>query len=190
MTCLLKRALPLIFGLAVGFSLVMLFKTVSSFTPLQSVFSADLSQIDVALIPPSHPTRNEYEALNWHSSIGLCHAHAKAIDVIETVTDRRATTKAKILYMPEPSNWEKQHPCTRCLVMLRATLDASGKVSNIVPMYIDSHAEAVDASVECKKDVLASVEQIRFEPAMKNGKPVSQLVTFIYDKWGRGVEVR
>jgi hypothetical protein len=183
MRCLLKRVLPFILGLAVGIALVILVKTASHLTAFQSAFSGELDQIDVAPIPPSDLTRDELEAKINHLRGGLCYSNGKAVDIIETAADNRLTTKAKILYIPKPGSWEKEDPCTRCLVMVRVTLSASGKATKSAPVYISSRTGVGDDE-HCMKNVLASIEQIRFEPAMKNGRPMSQLVTIIYDKWG------
>jgi hypothetical protein len=185
-----KRALPLMFGLAISFSPVILFRPVLNLTPLQSAFSGEIYQADIPEVPLSHLTLKERMAIIEHKTGGLCHSHSKTIDVIGTVIHNQVMTKAKILYMPKPGSWETQKICTYCLVMLSVTLEASGKVTNIVPRYIDSHEEAVDVGTQCEKDVLAAVEQVRFKPAMKNGKPVSQIVTIIYDKWGYEVKDR
>ena len=197
MTCLLKRALPLIVGLAVGISLVSLFKAAARLTSLQPALSTEVHKLDIPPLVPSRLTFDESEKLLRHSIGGLCYSHGNATEVFETIADSRITTKAKILYLPEPSSWEKQHPCSQCLALMRATLDASGKVTNVEPKYtrslkyIDSDVQvAVNADAQCKGDVLKAVAQIRFEPAMKDGEPVSQLVTIIYDKWGQKTQLR
>lgn len=190
MMCLLKRVLPFMFGLMVSIALVSLIKIAPNLITVQPALSDEAYQLDVTPIAPPDFTYNELEAMVRHLSVGLCHSHGKSVDVVETIADFQPTTKAKILYLPEPGSWEKQDPCAECLVMLRLTLNASGKVTNIVQMPMSLHEDVgVDRS-QCKKDVLAAVNQIRFEPAMRNGRPVSQLVTIIYDKWGREMNVR
>ena len=58
-------------------------------------------------------------------------------------------------------------------VRLRVVLAADGTVKNIFPIK--------SASYGLTESAVAAARQIKFEPAMQDGQPVSQFATFVYD---------
>ena len=58
-------------------------------------------------------------------------------------------------------------------VRLRLVLAADGTVRNMFPIKSAGHALTESAVI--------AAQQIQFEPAVKDGRPVSQFVTLVYD---------
>jgi hypothetical protein len=76
---------------------------------------------------------------------------------------------------------------------VRVTLTATGNVAEVVPVFTRSGhpngtglkpKELERFAAGCREGVLAAAKKIRFEPAMKDGQPVTQHVTIFYDSWG------
>jgi TonB family protein len=99
---------------------------------------------------------------------------AKEIDYNRTFTGREVTQKARILAKPEPSytEWARRFSVTGT-VRLRFVLRPSGKVERITPVNRLPHG-LTQAAIEAAR-------RIKFAPAMKDGRPVSQYVTFEYN---------
>jgi len=92
------------------------------------------------------------------------------------------TAKARIKYKPQPQYPdEAREKKIKATVILRAIFRSSGEVTNIklarvVPDNLpeDLAKLFVDRSIEAAR-------QIEFEPAVKNGKPVSMYVQLEYN---------
>jgi TonB family protein len=99
---------------------------------------------------------------------------AKETDYKRTFKASETTQKARILAKPEPSytEWARRFSVTGT-VRVRAVLMASGGVGGVTAVIKLPHGltqEAVEAA-----------RKIKFEPAVKDGRPVSQYVTIEYN---------
>lgn len=84
------------------------------------------------------------------------------------------TTKARILNKPAPQySEEARQNGTTGTVILVLVLSANGQVRGIVPLLSLPHGLTEEA--------ITVARQIRFIPATKNGKPVSQLIRVEYN---------
>lgn len=151
-------------------------------------------------------TRYEFELLAHHASGGICHTHAKAIDWVinEPFIRDDNSTAAKIIYAPEPKYWKQlvrektEYECPYpCKVIIRATLTADGKMTNF--SFLDFYSQERLADIHdaefvkydrCVQSSLDAAKRIRFEPATKNGNPISQKVSIFYDSEGWKDEVK
>jgi TonB family protein len=99
---------------------------------------------------------------------------AKEIDYNRTFTAREVTQKAQILAKPEPSytEWARRFGVMGT-VRMRLILRPSGEVGSITPISRLPHG-LTQAAIEAAR-------RIKFTPAMKDGRPVSQYVTFEYN---------
>lgn len=152
-------------------------------------------------------TRFEEELLGRYAMGSVCKTYAKRVGWImnEPVVNVRNFRMAKITHTPQPAfseqieqeHWEKvwqglnESICAfQCQVMVRATLNANGEVTNLsfVDLFNAGNLPMKwqTAYVKCVESSLEAAKQIRFKPATKYGKPVSQNVAIIYDSWGRG----
>jgi TonB family protein len=98
----------------------------------------------------------------------------KETDYNRTFKASETTRRAQILAKPEPSytEWARKFSVTGT-VRVRAVLAVSGRVSGITVVKRLPHGltqEAVEA-----------LRKIKFEPAVKDGRPVSQYVTVEYN---------
>ena len=84
------------------------------------------------------------------------------------------TQKARITYKPEPgfTEWARRFNVTG-VVRLRAILSSAGKVEHISVVKALPHG--------LTRAALVAVKQVRFEPAQKDGRAVSQYVVFEYN---------
>ncbi len=84
------------------------------------------------------------------------------------------TRRAVITSKPEPPYTEaaRTNQVTGTVV-LRAVLSASGQVTNIVPVQRLPHGLTEQA--------IAAARRIQFQPAMKDGRAVSQYVQIVYN---------
>jgi TonB family protein len=85
----------------------------------------------------------------------------------------RVTQRARILSKPEARYTEEARKNNITgTVVLRAVLAANGEVTNIVPIQRLPYGLTESA--------IAAAKQIKFIPAMKDGRPVSQYVRLEY----------
>lgn len=105
-----------------------------------------------------------------HNSNG----EAKETDYNRTFTAREVTQKAQILAKPEPSytEWARRFGVTGT-VRLRFVLRPSGEVDRIAPVSGLPHGLTQQA--------IEAARRVKFTPAIKDGRPVSQYVTFEYN---------
>jgi TonB family protein len=95
-------------------------------------------------------------------------------DYSRTFTTREVNVKARILSRPEPQYTEEARKNqVSGTVVLRAVFSSSGQVTNIravsgLPYGLTERA-------------IAAARQIRFTPAMKDGRPVSQYIQIEYN---------
>jgi TonB family protein len=91
----------------------------------------------------------------------------------KVVSSADVTTKLRILAKPEPQYTEeaRQHQTTGAVV-LRAILGRDGKVHAILPVNPLPYG--------LTRRAIMAARQIRFEPAIKDGQPVSVLVQLEY----------
>ena len=97
-------------------------------------------------------------------------------DKIYTVkeVDVKAKIKNKLEHLPQ-----RKEDCPETVhATLRIVLHKSGKVTEVI----------VTKSSGCSYDdeVIKAVRQLRFTPALKDGKPVSQYLVFTYDTKASG----
>jgi TonB family protein len=99
---------------------------------------------------------------------------AKEIDYNRTFTARDVTQKARVLAKPEPSytEWARRFGVTGT-VRLRLVLRPSGEVERITPVSRLPHGLTQQA--------IAAARHVKFTPAIKDGRPVSQYITFDYN---------
>ena len=95
--------------------------------------------------------------------------------------DREVQKKARVLETPEAmyTNAAKVNR-TRGTVRLRMVLAADGTVKHIFPIK-----SLDDGLTEAAVD---AARQIKFEPAIRNGEPASQFVTFVYEFKGQNAK--
>lgn len=92
----------------------------------------------------------------------------------DILSSKEVTTKAQILRRPEPSYTERARQSqTRGAVLLRMVLSSDGVVRHIVAVR-----RLPDGLTE---QAIAAARKIRFTPATKDGRPVSQYVTIEYN---------
>ena len=92
----------------------------------------------------------------------------------DILSAREVTTKARILRRPEPMYTERaRRSQTRGTVLLRMVLGADGKVNHIVAVR-----RLPDGLTE---SAIEAARRIKFVPATKDGRPVSQYVTIQYN---------
>lgn len=97
-----------------------------------------------------------------------------AVDYSRPFRHNEVTKKALITYKPEPpfTEWARRFGVTG-VVRLRAILHSSGAMQNISVVKGLPHGLTEKA--------IAAARQIRFEPAQKDGRPVSQYVVLEYN---------
>ena len=82
--------------------------------------------------------------------------------------------KARLLDTPIATYTEEARAANaKDEVRLRLVLAADGSVKNIFPIK--------SASYGLTESAVAAARQLKFEPAMRDGQPVSQFVTLVYD---------
>ena len=118
--------------------------------------------------PDAETVREQAESLRVHAR-----ASANAAEpVIYPASE--VTTRAVVLSRPEPSYTERaRKEGVEGTVILRLMLAADGTVKHIFVVRGLSHG-LTEKSVE-------SARRIQFKPATKDGRPVSQLVTIMYN---------
>ncbi len=98
------------------------------------------------------------------------------------VNPREETSKARVIHKPEPEYPdEARGKKIKATVILRAIFRASGEVTDIKLAQIvpdDLPQELVKSFVDRSID---AARQIKFKPAVKNGKPVSMYVQLEYN---------
>ncbi|MBD0324918.1 MAG: TonB family protein [Pyrinomonadaceae bacterium] len=96
------------------------------------------------------------------------------IDYNRTFSPREVTQKARILSRPEPQYTEEARKNqVSGTVVLRAVFSSSGQVTGI---------RAVSGlPYGLTEKAIAAARQIRFQPAMKDGRPVSQYIQIEYN---------
>jgi TonB family protein len=99
---------------------------------------------------------------------------AKETDYSRTFTAREVTRKARILAKPEPNypEWARRFGVTGT-VRVRAVLGASGEVKGVAVVTRLPHGLTQKAVEAARK--------IKFEPALKDGRPVTQYVLVEYN---------
>jgi TonB family protein len=86
------------------------------------------------------------------------------------------TTRPAIIHAPRPDARYSDEALARGTtgtVLLEATLSSSGRVTNIVPRR--------QLSDELTVQAVMAAEKLQFEPAIKEGRPVSQRIMLEYD---------
>jgi len=99
---------------------------------------------------------------------------AKETDSNRTFTGREVTRRAQIFAKPEPSytEWARKFSVTGT-VRVRAILMSSGRVGGITVIKRLPHGLTQEA--------IEAAQKIKFEPAVNDGRPVSQYVTIEYN---------
>lgn len=97
----------------------------------------------------------------------------EAIDYNQVFAQREVDTKAQLLSRPKPSYTDSaRQENVQGTVVLRVVLSANGSVGSVTPIRGLSHGLTEKA--------IAAAKQIRFSPAIKDGRPVSVAVTVEY----------
>ncbi|OLE53954.1 MAG: hypothetical protein AUG51_10880 [Acidobacteria bacterium 13_1_20CM_3_53_8] len=96
----------------------------------------------------------------------------------KSIDGKCVAQSAKLLYLPQPSYWQgrnlnHEHACSN--VILRLTLSASGEVTDIEPLPI------LNCSNKHTSEVIEAARRIRFMPALRDGQPVSERVSILYN---------
>nr|MBA3323558.1 energy transducer TonB [Pyrinomonadaceae bacterium] len=95
-------------------------------------------------------------------------------DYKRTFSPKEVTRKATILTRPEPQYTEEARKnSVTGEVTIRAVLSSNGQITNITPLK-----RLPDGLTE---KAIAAARQIRFTPAEKDGRPVSQYITLVYN---------
>ena len=108
------------------------------------------------------------------SNSGVGSGEAKESDYSRNFKASETTRKAQLLAKPEPSytEWARRFSVTGT-VRVRAILMASGRVGGITAITKLPHGLTQEA--------IEAARKIKFEPAVKDGRPVSQYVTIEYN---------
>ena len=118
--------------------------------------------------PDSASVREQLESLRVHAWLSANGADKAAY------TAREVTSKAVVLSRPEPSYTEDaRKEDVEGMVILRLVLAADGQVKHIFVVRGLSHGLTEKA--------VAAARRIQFKPAMRDGRPVSQFVTVMYN---------
>lgn len=95
----------------------------------------------------------------------------------EAIDGLPVTSDARLFDLPQPAFWrDRQNYRVRgCNTLVRVELDQSGTVSDVnsVPGYGDT-CTYLD-------DILGAAKRIRFRPALRDGVPVSQRISVLYN---------
>lgn len=101
-------------------------------------------------------------------------AKAQETNYSRTFRSSEVTQKAQMRAKPEPSYTEPARKFgVTGTVLVRAVLSASGHVERVTPISKLPHGLTQEA--------VKAAHKIRFEPAIKDGRPVSQYVTIEYN---------
>ena len=109
--------------------------------------------------------------LGGHSDFAISYAPPIAID------GQPVTSDAVLTDIPRPRFWANEQRAVRvpgCNAMLRVDLNASGTVA------IAEKVERYTDSCQNMDDILDAARNITFQPALRNGVPVSQQVAIFY----------
>src|SRR6266478_2819608 len=123
----------------------------------------------IALNPPERDM--------WQERLETFHLYSQPISSPEQRSvfgSGEVQTSARILGIPfaEYTN-EARAAKTHGDVRLRVVLASDGTVKNVFPIKSLSHGLTESA--------MKAARQIRFEPAIRNGKPASEFMTFVYE---------
>lgn len=100
-------------------------------------------------------------------------AGGDGVDYDKTFRANEVTTKAVVTFKPEPGYTEEARKnMTQGTVTIRAVFNANGQVTNITVSQRLPHGLTEKAIETAKK--------VKFTPAKKNGRPVSQYVTMSF----------
>ena len=95
----------------------------------------------------------------------------------EAIDGLPVTSNARLVDLPQPSFWlDRQNARVQgCNTLVRVELDRSGIVSDVnsVPDYGDTCVYL--------DDILSAAKGIRFRPALRDGVPVSQRISILYN---------
>jgi len=113
----------------------------------------------------------------WQERLETLHLYSQPISSPEQRSvfgSGEVQTSARILGIPfaEYTN-EARAAKTHGDVRLRVVLASDGTVKNVFPIKSLSHGLTESA--------MKAARQIRFEPAIRNGKPASEFMTFVYE---------
>lgn len=126
-----------------------------------------------------HLNPQDKDTALWREQLETMRVYAqladKDTDLNRTVfTSKELTTKARIVSRPEPHYTEAARAADISgEVMLRAILAGDGSVKHILVLRALSHGLTQEA--------IKAAQQIKFEPATKDGRTVSQVVTIVYN---------
>ena len=95
--------------------------------------------------------------------------------------DTEQSRKAKIIAKPEPKFFKDQSINLEGAIVLTAILGANGKVSDVKFVRVVPGDLPKDWIEKIKKSSIDAAKKIKFEPAMRNGKPVSVKVQLEYN---------
>ncbi len=95
----------------------------------------------------------------------------------EAIDGLPVTSDARLVDVPQPSFWLNQpnDNVQGCNTLVRVELNQSGTVSHVnsVPGYGDTCSYL--------EDILGAARGIRFRPALRDGVPVSQRISILYN---------
>jgi hypothetical protein len=106
-----------------------------------------------------------------HSDFAISYGAPKAID------GQPVTSDAVLTNIPRPRFWANERHASRvpgCNAMLRVDLQASGTVA------IAEKVERYTDSCQYIDDILDAARNITFQPALRDGIPVTEQVTILY----------
>lgn len=132
---------------------------------------------DAALTVEDILKLNPADAETWRERLDTLRLYSQPI----TPTDQRSvygasevSKKARLLETPLATYTEEARAANaKDEVRLRLVLAADGSVKNIFPIK--------SANYGLTESAVSAAHQLKFEPAMRDGQPVSQFVTLVYD---------
>jgi hypothetical protein len=198
MECMLKRLLPFVLTLLLGFALwiflsprirvardVQYLESEAVTANLQPSIKCAYSKMDL-----KHLSEDESALFSraMMGDLGSAYNDYIEIAITESSLDieqrdggeiqffKQGTDNLNILSIPQPNYWHQGANHKFCLgAMVYVTFSASGKVTDVEPLPLFKNC-----SDECLEDVVDAASQIRFIPATKNGQAVSEHATIMY----------
>ena len=100
----------------------------------------------------------------------------------ETQTDKPQSTKAKVKSKPEPHcPQEARAQGIRATIVLRAIFRSTAKVTDVKFAAVRPSDLPEDIVHQLSEESMKAAEKIKFEPATKDGRPVSMFMQLEYN---------
>ena len=114
---------------------------------------------------------------------GSVPVHVISYSTLGAVDGEPVTRDAVITNLPTPRSWTSNAPSGFTPLnnlMLSVTLGASGRVTEVKSLSAGGFSPDLDSNQGDVKEIMAAARAIEFQPAMRNGTPVSQQISILY----------